>query len=263
MARRRYKKPRHEWPNGKELPKTNKVWASQIPPNGYKDFDKRIFLNRHIGISMMNIPDGTVLENSMPEQRNEMLGKEFYLKYKYNKNVLECCPKDLDIKWIKIDEQIWRSFWFYIDKFKVIRWDITDDIVILVNNEKRLIIVSEAKYVLDDGTESKNEYNKIAHNNYIHEIPIQDFRFLGKQVMCTYNDSDNRYHIGTIIRADITGFDRRCIILEDRGNSYRVVTIDEGYFFMQHGDIELNSSTTIKSIYENFWPKDWRNLAYD
>ena len=81
--------------------------------------------------------------------------------------------------------------------------------------------------------------------------------------MCTFTDSNGTYHLGTIIRADAEGQNQQCIILEDRGNSYRVLTIDEGYFFMQHGDIELNSTTTEKSIYENFWPKDWRNLAYD
>lgn len=264
MARRRYKKPRHEWPSGKELPKTNKVWASQIPPNGYKDFDKRIFLNRHIGISMMNIPDGTVLENSIPEQNKDALGLEFNLRYKLDKSSFDNKPES--VNWKPDNEDI--DFYTYIDKFKVIRWDSSGEVVILINDEKHLVIVSKDIHVQCDhkfhnGTAAKDEYNKTAHNDYIHKIPIQNYQFLGSNVMCTFTDSNGTYHLGTIIRADAEGQNQQCIILEDRGNSYRVLTIDEGYFFMQHGDIELNSTTTEKSIYKNFWPKDWRNLAYD
>ena len=261
MARRRYKKPQQEWPNGKELPKTNKVWADQISPTGYKDFNKRLVLNKHLGISMMSIPDGKVLENSMPEQIKDVLGVEFNLRYKLDKSPFD--NKSESVGWIPNDTN--DDFYTYIDKFKVIRWDSSGEVVILINDEKHLVIVSKDIYVQCDykfhnGTAAKNEYDLIAHNDYIHKIPVQDYQFLGANVMCSFLDSNGVYHLGTIIRADAEGDDRKCIILEDRGDSYRVLCIDEGFFFIQHADIEMNSTTTETSIYEQFWPKDWRNL---
>lgn len=252
--RRRYRKPKNEWPLGNELPKSNKVWANQVSPTGYKDFDKRIILNKHLGISMMNIPNDKVLENTMPEQRTDMLGKKFSLRYIQYINPFDHNPDE--VGWTDSKES-----YFYIDYFTVIRWDISDDLVILINDLKHLVIVTEAKYVLSDCTAWKDEYNRVADNAHIHEIPIQDLSFLGINTMDTYIDSLGEYHLGTIIRADKAGGQQqKCVILEDRGDSYRVVTIDEGFFFIQHADIEINSTTTVKEIYEKFWPTDWRNL---
>ncbi|MCM1215987.1 MAG: hypothetical protein NC548_15880 [Lachnospiraceae bacterium] len=267
MARRRYKKPKNEWPKGNELPKSSKMWADQIPPNGYKDFNKRLALSRHLGIYMVDgtispvIMPESVYEESMPDQIKDVLGVEFNLRYKLDKTPFDNKPES--VGWIPDDAN--NDFYTYIDKFRVIRWDSNGNVVILVNDEKHLVIVSkdihvQCDYKFHNGTAAKDEYDKVAHNDYIHKIPVQDYRFLGANVMCSFIDSNGTYHLGTIIRADAGGTDRKCIILEDRGDSYRVVCIEEGYFFIQHADIELNSTTTETSIYEQFWPKDWRNL---
>ncbi len=226
------------------------IWEQHVEPDGCFGHNRRIIINTHIGIDMLAIPDGRVSEKSFPPQNDYMIGKEFLLMYKY-----EDIDASLNTKEIIVENP---ALFYRTGLFRVIRWDMDKPFCILVNDNIQAVIVTVPTEVQYDGTKYLDSQNREVSNRHVHQIPVQNYDFLGLQTMDCYFDSvPNEFHYsGIIIRADTGGSNPKCIILEERNDEYKVVSIHEGMFYIQPTDIGCQENP----IKKDFWPTDWRNL---
>lgn len=226
----------------------NNIWEQHVQHDGCFGHNRRVIVNSHIGIDMDYIPDGRVTKDKMPEQNEEMLGKEFLLLY-YNKTH-NGYREESDDGHMPIT-----------DYFKVIRWDNDKPFCILINDKKKLVIVSVPDHILDDGSGCLDSLCRRISNAYIHEIPVQNYDYLGLPTMGCYYDSEKNegHNTGVIIRADSCGHDPHCIVLEECNGNLRVVSVREGFIYIQPTDI----GPAEEYMKHDYWPKDWRNLNYE
>lgn len=178
--------------------------------------------------------EDTITSTDYPEQDEEQIGQTYALWYMLENDTHE---KEYG-------------------EFTVVRWDNEDPgIVMLVNDNKKMILVALPEWVLPDGTETEDELGRKVYNSHIHSYPTQMGEIIGLLVRDMYF-KDPQYNYGVIIRADAGGDHPQYVILETlRDDSFRLITFKEAKAISSLYDINANNIDN-----DEYWPDDWRNL---
>lgn len=158
----------------------------------------------------------TISGKKFPKQDEEKIGKEYNLLYRDQRYSV-------------------RNTAF----FRVVRWDLEKpNVVILINVEKGIVIVSSPEFVEEDNSNIYDWNNRLISNEYVHQIPIQHEMILGISCVLEYFDHDQPID-GIILRADIANGINLAVIYET--DKKRYVLVDEVRVLLRITDLYSNT----------------------